>query len=388
MLKKIILAFCLLLSSTAAAWAQYAPVAPAPIKVIYGFDREFPPYTFQEPGGKPVGFEVDLVEAIFNGQNVNLQMRPLAWDMIQIELAGGQISFTSGMVKTRQRTELYSFSDRPTIAANIRFFTKNHNRVANTSLLRGQSVAVEEKSYPQRLLEQYGGIIIKPYKNRQDALKALFQDDVYAYCGPEANAYYIMNKLKLTGITAIGTPLKLSDMYFAVNKGRGDVLKMINEGMRRLVESGEYDRIYRKWFVQEITDADRDKLIKTATAAAIGAYAPYSRQPTGAAVLTKAGKVFTGANVENAEPTLNISALRNALSTAAASGDMEIVAVVTTDAKGNVLPSSSEDRQFLYEFNRGALFILEESKNSFVTKTAGELLPTPVVRKAVEELEE
>ena len=100
MLKKIILAFCLLLSSTAAAWAQYAPVAPAPIKVIYGFDREFPPYTFQEPGGKPVGFEVDLVEAIFNGQNVNLQMRPLAWDMIQIELAGGQISFTSGMVKT------------------------------------------------------------------------------------------------------------------------------------------------------------------------------------------------------------------------------------------------------------------------------------------------
>ena len=207
MLKKIILAFCLLLSSTAAAWAQYAPVAPAPIKVIYGFDREFPPYTFQEPGGKPVGFEVDLVEAIFNGQNVNLQMRPLAWDMIQIELAGGQISFTSGMVKTRQRTELYSFSDRPTIAANIRFFTKNHNRVANTSLLRGQSVAVEEKSYPQRLLEQYGGIIIKPYKNRQDALKALFQDDVYAYCGPEANAYYIMNKLKLTGITAIGTPL-------------------------------------------------------------------------------------------------------------------------------------------------------------------------------------
>ncbi len=40
-----------------------------------------------------------------------------------------------------------------------------------------------------------------------------------------------MNKLKLSGITAMGTPLKLSEMYFAVNKEQQDVLAAIDEGI-------------------------------------------------------------------------------------------------------------------------------------------------------------
>ena len=63
----------------------------APLKVVYGFDQEFPPYSFTEAGGEAVGFEVDLIRAIFKGQEVDLQLKPLAWDMIQLELAGGQI---------------------------------------------------------------------------------------------------------------------------------------------------------------------------------------------------------------------------------------------------------------------------------------------------------
>ncbi len=386
MYKIFLLAF--LFSLTLAPYAQAAPPPTPPAKVIYGFDKEFPPYSFLEAGGEPAGFEVDLVQAIFRGRNVNLQMRPLAWSAIQLELANGQISFTGGMVKTKQRMELYLFSERPTIPANIRFFTKNSNRVASTNLLRGNTVSVEEGSYPQRLLEQFGGIIIKPYKTKQDALRALFKDDVYAYCGPEANAYYLMNKLKLSGITAMGTPLKLSEMYFAVNKEQQDVLAAIDEGMRQMMVNGEYERIYRKWFVLEIRDEDRDKLIATATQAAVGAYAPYTNRPNGAAVLTMSGKMFTGASVENAESGLNISALRAALIQAANQGDMEIRAAVSVDANGKVLPATSEDRQFLYEFNRGALMILEQAKNVYVTKTAGELLPSPVVRLPIVELEE
>ena len=386
MYKKILLAFLLSLALSTAAQAAPAPTPAA--KVIYGFDKEFPPYSFLGAGGEPAGFEVDLVQAIFRGRNVNLQMRPLAWDMIQLELANEQISFTGGMIKTKQRLELYLFSERPTVLTNIRFFTKNHNRVANTSLLRGNSISVEEGSYPQRLLEQYGGMIVKPYKTKQEAIKALFKDDVYAYCGPEANTYFLMNKLKLSGITAMGTPLKLSEMYFAVNINREDVVKAINEGMREMVANGEYERIYRKWFVLEIQDEDRDKLIEAGTKAAVGAYAPYSNQVSGAAVLTRSGKIFTGANVENSESGLNVSALRSALVQAANAGDMEIRAVVSVDATGNVLPASSEDRQFLYEFNRGALMILEQAKNVYVTKTAGELLPSPVTRLSLPELEE
>ncbi|MBQ4133673.1 MAG: transporter substrate-binding domain-containing protein [Desulfovibrionaceae bacterium] len=357
-------------------------------KAVYGYDREFPPYSFQEPGGKPTGFEVELVEAIFRNSGVNLQFRPLAWDMIQTELANGLISFTSGMIPTVQRKELYLFSQRPTVSANIRFFTKNYNRVANISLLRGQAVAAEENSYSLRLMEQYGGIIVKPYPNRQDGIRALYDDYVFAYCGLEANTYYIMNKLRFTGISAMGTPLNLAEMYFAVNRERPDVKRLLDEGMSRIIANGEYEAIYRRWFVTEIDEAIREDLIKKATEAAISAYAPYSGKTHGAAVLTIAGNTYVGSSLENADSKLNISALRSALAHAAAAGDMEVRAVVSVDQNGNVQKPEKDDLQTVYEFYRGGLFIMGDQENGYVTKTAGELLPNPVSSRPVQAVHE
>lgn len=380
----LILFFCLGFVFT--SHAQNFPIAQP--KVIYGFDREFPPYSFQEPGGKPVGFEVDLVEAIFRGTAVNLQMRPLAWDMIQLELANGEISFTSAMIPTKQRQVLYLFSELPTVAANIRFFTKNYNQVANISLLRGQTVSTQKSSFSQRMMEIYGGIIAKPYDTKQNAVRALYEDHVYGYCGPEANTYYLLNKLKFSGISALGTPLKMSDMYFAVNLDRPDVQQALNAGMKRIIASGDYETIYRKWFVKEITEAERDTLIESAKKATISAYSPYSNKTTGAAILTMNGKSYTGSNIENADPELHLSALRVALAKAGSEGNMEIRAGVTVDENGLIQPASADDMQIMYEFNRGALFILTEGENRLVIKTVGELLPNPVVSRTVEALEE
>ncbi len=386
MFKKSIFIIVFCLGLVHAAQAQNFKITDP--KAVYGFDREFPPYSFQEPGGKPTGFEVELVEAIFRNSGVNLQFRPLAWDMIQTELANGLISFTSGMIPTVQRKELYLFSERPTVSANIRFFTKDYNRFANISLLRGQAVAVEENSYSLRLMEHYGGIIIKPYPTKQDGIRALYDDYVVAYCGPEANTYYIMEKLKFTGISAMGTPLSLSEMHFAVNRERADVLRLLNEGLARIIADGEYEAIYRKWFVREIDEAMRAELIKKATDAAISAYAPYSGKTHGAAVLTTAGNFYTGSTLENAESSLNISALRSALSHAAAAGDMEVRAVVSVDQAGVVQNPDTADLQTVYEFYRGGLFITGDSEKGYVTKTAGELLPNPVISRPVEAVSE
>lgn len=359
----------------AGAPALAAPAPQQPIKVVYGFDREFAPYSFQEPGGKPTGFEVELVEAIFRGRNVNLQYRPLAWDMVMVELSGGQINVATGMVRTRQRQGMFLFSEQPTIPGNIRFFTKNQNRVGNIALLRGQTVSVEKGSYALRLLEQMGGIIIKQYDTKTDAIRALYEDKVVAYCGPEQNAYHTMRRLKFTGISALGTPLNLADMFIAVNKEKPEILEMVDKGMRELVQTGEYERLFRKWFVLELDDNDVETLVKAAKNASITAYAPYSRKGQGAAVLTMTGDVYTGSNVENSHPAQNLSALRVALGKAASAGNMDVRGVVIVDTEGKVLPPSAEDRQTAAEFGRGALFILETGKGVRETRSVGELLP-------------
>ena len=81
------------------------------------------------------------------------------------------------------------------------------------------------------------------------------------------------------------------------------------------------------------------------------AYAPYSGFKVGAAVLTASGKVFVGANVENASFGLTICAERAAVAAAICSGntDLRLIAIAT-DSKEPTVPCGA-CRQVLAEFN-------------------------------------
>ena len=351
--------------------------AEAPIKVVYGFDREFPPFSFEEAKGKAVGFDVDLVRAIFKGQNVKLVTRPLVWDHVLMELSSGAIDLTTGMAKTKQRSLLFNFSEKPTLPMKIRLFTKTPNRVGNITLLRGQKVSVKRGSFQQRVLEDFGGMNVKSFGTKVDAIHALGRDEVQAYCGPEQTAYYYLNRFKYGKISAVGSLMRITESFVSVNRDKGRVLQMVNKGFQRVVATGEYDRIYRKWFVPELYEDELNLLFEAASEAAVNAYAPYSKVPVGAAVLTRSGKTYVGCNVETAKET--VSAIKTAMLKAIADGEYDIRAVAALAPDGSVIAPTAEDRQFLFEFGRGILAAVEPDRGDVKMIMVSQLLPYPIL---------
>ena len=113
------------------------------------------------------------------------------------------------------------------------------------------------------------------------------------------------------------------------------------------------------------------ELIGRAIEMANAAYAPYSRFRVGAAVLAESGKVYGGANVENASYGATMCAERCAIFAAVNAGERRITAIAVTATPCGMC------RQVMREFCDPKAFkvIVGKSTDDFKVFTLDELLP-------------
>lgn len=103
-------------------------------------------------------------------------------------------------------------------------------------------------------------------------------------------------------------------------------------------------------------------------------YSPYSKFKVGAAVLTKAGSVYGGCNIENSSYPVTNCAERTAIFKAVSEGEREIVALaLIADTDGPCSPCGA-CRQVIAEFGIPRI-IMSNLKGDVKVVTLEELLP-------------
>ncbi len=115
------------------------------------------------------------------------------------------------------------------------------------------------------------------------------------------------------------------------------------------------------------------ELIALATEARQKAYAPYSHYLVGAALLTSSGKVYTGANVENASYGLAICAERTAAVKAVSDGERDFVAIAVVTENGGTPCGAC--RQVLNEFGPEMRVLIANAAGNYQALRLSELLP-------------
>lgn len=119
---------------------------------------------------------------------------------------------------------------------------------------------------------------------------------------------------------------------------------------------------------------DIERLVAAARSVRRRAYAPYSGFHVGAAVLAE-GRIYRGANVENASYPLSVCAERNAVAAAVAAGRRRIEAVAVVAGDEEPTPPCGGCRQVLHEFGPGMLVVSETTAGRRAGWRLDELLP-------------
>jgi cytidine deaminase len=123
-----------------------------------------------------------------------------------------------------------------------------------------------------------------------------------------------------------------------------------------------------------LTKEEKQALIDLADAARQRAYVPYSNYPVGAALRTKTGRIFTGANVENAAYPQTMCAERVAIFKAVSEGEKEFE-VITVVTDNGVAPCGG-CRQVMAEFGLDTIVLMADGNGKLLKETTvGELLP-------------
>lgn len=123
------------------------------------------------------------------------------------------------------------------------------------------------------------------------------------------------------------------------------------------------------------TSISDGELVARARTVRENAYARYSHFAVGAALLTRAGEVIAGANVENAAYGSTICAERSAICRAVAEGYRDFVAVAIVADAEPFCPPCGACRQVLGEFNPQMRVLMSNLSGNVTEVSLAELLP-------------
>lgn len=118
-----------------------------------------------------------------------------------------------------------------------------------------------------------------------------------------------------------------------------------------------------------------EDLLEAARAAFANAYAPYSRFQVGAALRATSGRIFAGANIENASYGLSRCAEQSAVQAMASAGEREFSEIVVYTTAEHPAAPCGACRQILLEFSPDASVFLVNDQGTVRAFTVRDLLP-------------
>ncbi|MBQ7416850.1 MAG: basic amino acid ABC transporter substrate-binding protein [Acidaminococcaceae bacterium] len=225
--------------------------AEGPKVLKVGTEVTFPPFEFREKGSKEIsGFDMDLIRAV--GKKLDMQVEILDMDfeaLIPAVKRGNLNLVIAGMTITPDRQKIVDMSE-PYYESGLSLVVRKENStLQKPEDLKGRAVAVQLGTTGEEKAKQLAGDKVHSFKTNEEVFQALKEKAVDAIILDKPVAQYYINKHHPDAVIVGDTFAEES--YGIVTRRHGELTPKINKALAELKQSGEYDKIYEKWFGKE-----------------------------------------------------------------------------------------------------------------------------------------
>jgi len=214
-----------------------------------GADVTFPPFEMVI-NGEVTGFDIDLIKAIAEVENIEIvgDIQTMDFQGLIPALQTNSIDVAvAGITIREDRAKQVNFS-KPYYHSGITLLVRADSDIQGVEDLKGKTVAVKLGTTGDIMFSEMEGITVKRFNNIDEAYRELINGgaDAVPFDNP-VHQHYINTEGK-GKVKVVGELLTGEDYGIAVSKSRPDLLEKINSGLDKLIESGKYEEIYRKYF--------------------------------------------------------------------------------------------------------------------------------------------
>ena len=216
-------------------------------KIIVGSDATYPPFEYRDEAGRYAGFDLDMMAAIAEAAELEIDFRDMPFDGLIPALCSGQIdAVVSAMSITEARTAMMDFTD-PYFQAGLVIAVRPDNSSINSLQdLKGKSIGVLSGTSAEEHAKKVSDANVKSFGSWEQAFLGLEEGTVDAVISD----YPIATNFIKQGydLRLAGEKFAVEDYGIAVSKDNPELLQKLNSGLQTIKANGQYDMIYEKWF--------------------------------------------------------------------------------------------------------------------------------------------
>ena len=228
------------------------------------------PFSYLDGPHQPIGFGVDMYAAVLEGlrkatgrQQITVRYQAVTSQNRIPLVANGTVDLECGSTSnTAARAKTVAFAINY-FYTGPRLLVKKSSGVRDFSDLRGKTVAITTGTTSFKLMRQYDlehamGMTLLAGKDHADSFLLLDAGRAAAFVMDDIPLYgQMLHARRPAELEVVGKPLQVEPYACMLRKDDPAFKRVVDEALAGLMQSGEFERIYDKWFMQPIPPRGR-----------------------------------------------------------------------------------------------------------------------------------